>query len=374
MTEEFNIVGPSELVRYDLQFFADKDGKTEKPTPRKRSKAREEGQVVKSMEINTAFLLILMFSSLEIFGPYIYGRFTSIFENTYILLPELDNIFTNTYILEFVPHVLLEIIIIVAPLFAVALTVGITISYVQVGWHPTFKPLRPKFARLNPISGFGRLFSKHSIVELLKSIVKVAILSAVIYSSVIKEVDNIVLLMDMELLQMVQYIGKVIVDMGVKVGMFFIFIAAADYAFQRYEHEQNLKMTKEEVKDEYKMTEGNPEIKSKIRQKMREISLRRMMQEIPKADVVITNPTHYAVAIQYDSNIASAPIVIAKGVDYLALRIKTIAGENNIEIVENKPLARALYQTVDIGKEIPPELYQAVAEVLAFVYSLKNNK
>ncbi|NLK97235.1 MAG: flagellar biosynthesis protein FlhB [Epulopiscium sp.] len=373
MTEKINITEESELLICDLQFFADKDGKTEKPTARKRTKAREEGQVVKSMEINTAFLLILMFSSLEIFGPFIYGRITSIFEDTYILLPQLDNIFTNTYMLDFGPHIFSQIMIIASPLFAVALAVGITISYVQVGWHPTFKPLRPKFSRMNPISGFGRLFSKHSLVELIKSIIKVAIISAVIYSSVIDEADNVVLLLDMELLQMVQYIGKVIVDMGIKVGMYFIFIAAADYAFQRYEHEQNLKMTKEEVKDEYKMTEGNPEIKSKVRQKMREISLRRMMQEIPKADVVITNPTHYAVAIQYDSNIASAPIVIAKGVDYLALRIKSIAGENNIEIVENKPLARALYQTVDIGKEIPPELYQAVAEVLAFVYSLKKN-
>lgn len=373
MIEKINVIEEAQLLSYNLQFFADKDGRTEKPTGRRRSKARSEGQVVKSMEINTAFLLIFMFSSLELFASFMYGKIVSIFRNTYTLYPQLDNVFTNTYMVRFVPYILNQIIIIVAPLLAVAFTVGFTLSYIQVGWHPTSKPLRPKFSRLNPITGFGRLFSKNSLVELIKSIIKIAIIGSVIYNSVVDEVDNIILLMDTDLIQMIQYIGEVIIDMGIKVGIFFIFIAALDYAHKKYEHEESLKMTKEEVKDEYKMVEGNPEVKMKIKRKMLQASMRRMMQEIPKADVVITNPTHYAVAIRYDSNISSAPIVIAKGMDYLALRIRSIAGENKVEIVENKPLARALYQTVDIGDEIPPELYQAVAEVLAFVYSLKNN-
>ncbi|NLK20776.1 MAG: flagellar biosynthesis protein FlhB [Epulopiscium sp.] len=373
MNKKIRFDNQSNWLDYNLQFFADKDGKTEKATPRKRSKAREEGQVAKSMEINTAFLLIFMFAAIRLFAPFMYGRLTSIFERTYILYPKLDDLFVESYILKFVPYILTQILIIIAPLFAVAMIVGVTVNFVQVGWHPTLKPLKPKFSRLNPISGMSRLFSKHSLVELLKSIIKITIVSLVIYNSVIGEVKNIILLLDMDLMQMIKYIGKVIINIGLKVGMFFLFISAADYAYQRFEHEENLKMTKEEIKEEYKMTEGNPQIKSKIRQKMREASMRRMMQEIPKADVVITNPTHYAIAIQYDSNVASAPIVIAKGVDYLAMRIKTIAAESEIEIVENKPLARTLYQTVDIGQEIPPDLYQAVAEILAFVYSLKNN-
>jgi flagellar biosynthetic protein FlhB len=361
------------LLYFNLQFFADKDSKTEKPTPRKRSKAREEGQVAKSIEINTAFLLIFMFSALKIFAPFIYKRLTSIFNNTYMLFPQLDNIFNIPSMLKFASHIFGQILIITAPLFAVSMIVGLSVNFVQVGWHPTLKPLKPNFSRLNPIKGFSRLFSKQALIELLKSIGKVSIITAIIYNSIVDEMKNILILMDMELMQFIIYVGRLAVNIGLRVGVFFLFIAAADYFFQRYEHEQNLKMTKEEVKEEYKMTEGNPQIKGKIRQKMREVSMRRMMKDMQKADVIITNPTHYAVAIQYDSNIHSAPIVLAKGIDYLAMRIKNIAKENNIEIVENKALARTLYQTVDIGEEIPPELYQAVAEVLAFVYSLKNS-
>lgn len=373
MKTTHNSIGKYQRLSYNLQFFADKDGKTEKATPRKREKAREEGQVTKSMEVNTAFLLIFMFIGIKLFASFIYERITSIFDKTYILFPQLDDIFTDTYVLKFVPYMFIQTIIIIAPLFAIAMSIGLITNFIQVGWHPTLKPLKPKFGRLNPITGFSRLFSKQALVELLKSLGKVAIISIIIYSSIVDEIENVLLLLDMELMQFIQFIGNIAINVGIKVGLFFLFVAVADYFFQRYEHEQNLKMTKEEVKEEYKMTEGNPQIKSKIKQKMREVSMRRMMNDIPKADVVITNPTHYAVVIQYDSNISSAPVVIAKGVDYLAMRIKSIAGENHIEIVENKPLARALYQTVDIGEEIPPELYQAVAEVLAFVYSLKNS-
>ncbi|WP_242860842.1 flagellar biosynthesis protein FlhB [Defluviitalea phaphyphila] len=363
----------SQKLIYNLQFFADKEGKTEKATPRKRSKAREEGQVAKSIEINTAFLLIFMFAGLKLFGIFIYDKITIIFKNTYVLYSELDNIFNKTYILEFINNTIIQILIIVSPLFVIALIVGITTSYIQVGWHPTLKPLKPKFNKLNPIAGIKRLFSKRALIELMKAIFKVVVITIIIYNYIVDEIENIMLLIDMDLIEMVGYIGNIAINIGLRVGIFFLFIAVGDYIYQRYEHESNLKMTKEEVKEEYKMTEGNPQIKSKIKQKMKEISMRRMMEEIPKADVVITNPTHYAVAIKYDSNISSAPIVVAKGVDYLAARIKEIAGENNIEIVENKPLARMLYQTVDIGEEIPPELYQAVAEILAFVYSLKNS-
>jgi len=361
------------ILYYDLQFFADKDSKTEKPTPRKREKAREEGQVAKSMEINTAFLLIFMFAGLKIFASFMYKRITSVFKNTYMLFPQLDDLFNVSSMLKFASDIFTQTLIIVAPLFAISMVVGFSVNFAQVGWHPTLKPLKPNFDRLNPIKGFSRLFSKQALIELLKSIGKIAIIAVIIYNCIVDEMENLLLLLDMELMPFIIYIGSLLINIGLKVGLFFIFVAAADYFFQRYEFEQNLKMTKEEVKEEYKMTEGDPQVKSKIRQKMREVSLRRVIKDIPKADVIITNPTHYAVALQYDSSVHSAPVVIAKGVDYLAMRIKNIAKENNIEIVENKVLARTLYQTVEIGEEIPPELYQAVAEILAFVYSLRHS-
>ena len=166
--------------------------------------------------------------------------------------------------------------------------------------------------------------------------------------------------------------GNIIIEFGIEISIIFIVIGIVDYIFQKWKFGEDMKMTKQEVKDEYKNTEGNPEIKGRIRQKMREASQRRMMQDVPKADVVITNPTHFAVAIKYDAEVSKAPIVVAKGEDYLAQKIKEVAREHNVEIVENKPLARMLYHNVDIGAEIPPELYQAVAEVLAMVYHMKN--
>jgi flagellar biosynthetic protein FlhB len=301
-----------------------------------------------------------------------YRRLTSLFRDTYALYTSIDDVFEFQYITKYVPYVLEQILLIIAPLFGVAMIVGLIVNFVQVGWKPSFKPLKPKFSRLNPIQGFKKLFSPRSLIELFKAMIKVAIISAIIYQYLSKEIENIFLLLDMSIMESVRYIGNLAINIGLKIGMFFIFMAVADYAYQRYEHEKSLKMTKEEVKEEHKMSEGNPQVKSKIRQKMREVSMRRMMQDIPKADVVITNPTHYAIAIQYDADVASAPIVLAKGVDYLAQRIKSVAQENEIQMVENRPLARALYQTVDIGQEVPPELYQAVAEVLAFVYGLKN--
>jgi flagellar biosynthetic protein FlhB len=189
-----------------------------------------------------------------------------------------------------------------------------------------------------------------------------------------KEINSIQLLLNMEVLQAIAYVGNLIIDIGLMVGMYFLFLALADFVYQKFDLKKNLKMTKQEVKEEYKNSEGNPEIKGKIKQRMREASMRRMMADIPKADVIITNPTHFAVAIRYDKDKAVAPTVIAKGADYLAQRIKEVARDNNVEIIENKYLARTLYATVDIGREIPEELYQAVAEVLAFVYNLKNKR
>lgn len=363
-------------LKLDIQYFANDEGgeKTEEPTAKKQSEARKEGQVAKSVEISTAFLFIGMFYGLKMFAKYMYGNISDVMNFSFSLLPIInEGIVQEDYIHKLIVYIFGNILITVAPIFLISMTIGIITNLVQVGWHPTSKPLQPKFSKLNPISGFKRLFSFKSLFELLKSIIKLTIISVVIYGIIKDELNRIQTLLDMEILQAAIYIGNLIVDIGLAVGMYFIFIAAADFAYQKFHHHKDLKMTKQEVKEEYKNAEGNPEIKSKIKQKMREASMRRMMNDVPKADVIITNPTHYAVALKYDREKSSAPIVVAKGEDHLAKKIKEVAKQNNIEIVENKYLARTIYATVDIGKEIPPELYQAVAEVLAFVYNLKNS-
>ena len=363
-----------ELLVLNIQFFAEGGEKTEQPTSRKREKAREEGQVAKSMELNTAFLLLFMFSGIKIFAPYMYQKVLEIFQHSYVLFPMVEDVFTPTYILKFIPFILFKTILILTPLFAIALFTGLIINFAQVGWHPTLKPLQPKFSRLNPIQGFKKIISIRSLVELVKTLIKLSIIGLIMYNSISKQAHSIFLLLDMSVMQIIQFIGNIAINSALAVGGFFVLVAIVDFMYQKYDLNKQLKMSKQEVKEESKMSEGNPEVKGKIRQKMREASMRRMMQDLPKADVIITNPTHYAVAILYDKDKGAAPIVLAKGVDYLAQRIKGIANEYEIQIVENKPLARTIYATVDIGDEIPPELYQAVAEVLAFVYSLKQSK
>lgn len=362
-------------IKINLQYFANDEGgeKTEEPTSKKREDARKEGQVAKSIEVTTAFLFLSMFFALKLFSKYMYDAIFGVMHYSISLFPTInEGIYEEDFINKLIPYIFGKIMVIVAPLFIVAMIVGIVTNLIQVGWKPTTKTIKPKFSRLNPLEGFKRIISMKSIIELIKSFFKLAVISIVIYNLIKKEINSIQLLLDMEILQAIAYIGNLIITIGLTVGMYFLFLALADYIYQKFDLKKNLKMTKQEVKEEYKNSEGNPEIKGKIKQRMREASMRRMMADVPKADVIITNPTHFAVAIQYDKENAAAPIVIAKGADYLAQRIKEVARESNVEIIENKYLARTLYATVDIGKEIPEELYQAVAEVLAFVYNLKN--
>lgn len=363
------------MIKLNLQYFA-KEGpggeKTEKPTTKKRQDARKDGQVAKSQEINTAFLMIAMFTVLKIYAPYLLTKFKDFFVKIYSLFDK-NLEFTDIVVSNLIAEVFKNILLIAAPMLAIAMFIGIVANLLQVGWHPTAKPMRPKFSKLNPKNGIKKLCSLKSLVELAKTILKLAIIVPIIYVKISKNLGVIYSIYDLPVIQIAKLMLDIACDIGISVGMFFIVMALGDYIYNKYDHEQNIKMTKQEVKDEYKNQEGNPEIKSKIRQKMREVSMRRMMQDIPHADVIITNPTHFAVAISYDSDASSAPLVVAKGADYLAAKIKKIAKENEVQIIENKPLARTLYYTVDIGDEVPPELYQAVAEVLAFVYSLKNN-
>ena len=269
-------------------------------------------------------------------------------------------------------NAILELFLIIWPFLVFGFVITFIVTVYQVGWKVTGKPLEPKLSKFNPINGFKRIFSKDSLFELVKSIIKVGVIAYVAYSNIVDEADNLFILYEIELNQAIALVGNIIIEFGIEISIIFIIIGLADYMYQKWRFGEDMKMTKQEVKDEYKNTEGDPQIKGRIRQKMREASQRRMMQDVPKADVVITNPTHFAVAIKYDAEVSKAPIVIAKGEDYLAQKIKEVARENNVEIVENKPLARMLYHNVEIGAEIPPELYQAVAEVLAMVYHMKN--
>lgn len=264
--------------------------------------------------------------------------------------------------------VMLRLLIILLPVLLIGFAVAFVSDLFQVKWRPTSKPLQPKFSKLNPLNGIKKIFSAQSLVELVKSVAKILLIALVTYSYIKKKSGLLYALYDMSMMQAVNLIGETVIELGIRISAIYMIIAGADFMYQKYKFKNDMKMTKQEVKEEYKNAEGDPEIKGKIKARMREASQRRMMQAIPKADVVITNPTHYAVAIRYDTELAPAPIVVAKGSDYLAQKIKQIARENNVEIVEDKPLARMLFANVDIDKQIPPELYQAVAEILAMVY------
>ena len=363
-------------MRYNLQLFA-KEGaggeKTEAATPKKLQDARKEGQVAKSIEIITAFMLLGLFLGLKVFIGFIGEGFLRSFKDIYSSMARIVSDEVNLNIMcSIIGDAMYDICIISAPLMLIAFVVAIIFNIAQVKWEPTAKPLMPKFDKINPISGMKKLFSKDKLMELLKSVLKVGVLSYVVYDALKDQYGLLFELYQFTLTNAVVVIGNLIIDLGVKISAFFLIIAAIDLFYQKRKFAEDMKMTKQEVKDEYKNSEGDPQIKGKIKAKMREASQRRMMQALPDADVVITNPTHQAVALKYDKEKSTAPIVIAKGADYLAQKIKEIARENKIEIVENKPVARMLYYNVDVEQEIPPELYQAVAEILAYVYGLKN--
>ncbi len=364
-------------LKYNLQFFADGPGgeKTEPATAKKLNDARQKGQVAKSREIANGFGLLALFLVIKIWAGSIGTQFLEVFSAIYNKIPELvvswnghgpeqdvAVIFTN---------MLVRLLIMLVPIFIVAVLVAFLSDVAQVKWVIAKKAMEPKLSKLNPLSGFKRIFSMNSLVELIKSIAKIFIIGYVSYSFLRDKLSLLFTLYDMALMQAVQLVAELIVDLGIRISLVYIVLAFVDYAYQKYKFAKDMKMTKQEVKDEYKQSEGDPKVKGKIRQKMQEASRRRMMQQLPTADVVITNPTHYAVAIKYDPEVADAPLVLAKGADYLAAKIKEIAKENKVEIVENKPLARMLYANVEVGQAVPPELYQAVAEVLAFVYKLQ---
>jgi len=348
--------------------------KTERATPKKRRDARERGQVFKSTEINTAVCCLVMFSFLLLYWkPFI--------EKTAELIKAyLGNVAasanTGKVTIQLIQKVSVELMIrmaiILLPILGVALVTGLLVNIVQVGFLFTTKPLAFQLERISPLKGFQRIFSSRTLVELAKSALKIIVLSYVFYREYRVLILQLPSLMRTELYTSFLEILKIASRIALRMSMALAALAAFDYLYQWWKYEQDLMMTKHEVKEEYKLVEGDPLIKSRIRQKQRQMSAMRMMEQVPSADVVVTNPTHYAVALKYEDTVSSAPTVIAKGKDYLAQRIKEVARENSVELVENREVAQALYMYCDIGDEIPEELYQAVADILVHVYRLKN--
>lgn len=366
------------ILSYNLQYFA-KDGpggeKTEPATTKRLDDARKKGQVAKSREIVMGLSLLALFLILKFWIGNIGTRLLESFEMVYDRIPEAVTYWNGelpfSMLYALIQGVMLQILKILLPIFVIGFLVAFIGELVQVKWKVSSEPLKPKFNKMNPVSGLKKIVSLQSLVELIKSIAKIGLVTYLAYSTLKDKIGAIYLMYDMPLMQAIALMGDIVIDLGLKISILYMVIAFGDWIYQKWKFNEDMKMTKQEVKDEYKNAEGDPQIKGKIRQRMREASQRRMMQAVPEADVVITNPTHYAVAIQYDAERYDAPVVLAKGENYLAQKIKEAAKEAGVEIVENKPLARMLYANVEVGELVPPELYQAVAEVLAMVYQMQ---
>lgn len=359
------------LIAIDLQFFSEE--KTEQPTQKKKQDSRRKGQVAKSNEFGTAFLFLAGFGVLYLLASYfveeMFGYTRHLFNNE---IHDLE--FTLGELHPFFIRLVWQGVRVAGPILAAAFLVGLISQMAQVGFLFTAEPLKPKLERINPLAGFKRIFSKRAIVELLKAVFKIGLVAWVTWVLIRGQITAFPQLILLHPVEAVSFVGDIVFRIGLWVGITLIVIAAADYSFQRYEQGQNLMMTKKEVREELRQSEGDPMLRSRMRQRQREIASRRMMAEVPTADVIVTNPTHLAAALRYDAKREEAPVLVAKGAGRVAERIKEIAGEHDIPVVQNVWLARTLCDAVSVGMAIPETLYQAVAELLAFVYRLKHNR
>ncbi|MBM7598579.1 flagellar biosynthetic protein FlhB [Virgibacillus halotolerans] len=354
-------------LKLDLQFFAGE--KTEKATPKKRQDERKKGKVAKSQDINTAILLLSALMTLIIFGSSIKNTMTTLYEQSFTEFIHWE--LTENTLHQILSGTAMEAAKMLAPIMLVVIVAGFASNLMQIGFLFTGEPLKPDLKKIDPIQGAKRIFSIRALVELLKSLLKIVFIGSITFFVIWIYKDEMMMLAFKNAENALAFFGRITVIMGISATVALLFLAVFDYAYQSYDFEKNMKMSKQDIKDEHKNIEGDPLIKSKIKAKQRQMATRRMMSEVPTADVVITNPTHFALAIKYDEEKASAPIVVAKGVDKTAQRIKEIAKEHGVITVENKPLARSLYSVIDIGDSIPEQFYQAVAEILAYVYRLE---
>lgn len=343
--------------------------RTEPATPKRREEARKKGQIAQSREISSVLVLlsalgVFFFSGLHIFQG-LSDLMRGVFQNIATLRLQEGSI--SVFLFE----ILLQIFIILMPLMLAVVVAGIAANLLQVGFLFTLEPLTPKLSKLNPFSGIKRLLSLRSLAELSKSLLKVVVVGGIAFLMVKGELESIPSLMHMAVGETLSFFGRVSFKIGLYTCLTLIVLALLDYAFQRWQHEKSLRMTKQEVKDELKQREGDPAVKARIRGVQRDMAQRRMMESVPKADVVITNPTHLAIALKYDAEKMMAPKVTAKGAGFIAERIRELAKRNGVPVVEHKPLAQTLFKVVEIGGIIPASLYKAVAEILAYVYGLK---
>lgn len=342
--------------------------RTEPATPKRRHEARLEGKVARSQEINSALVLLAGLGLLSLAGPFMLERLATL---TRHLLAESGSVELRPellpgYFAGGVPQVLM----ILAPVALAILVVGLAANLAQVGFVASWKPLAPRFDNLSPTRGFSRIFSKQSFVELLKSILKVALVGGIAWMTLKPEIPRLASLVGESPLPLFGYAATLTLKLGLRVAVALLFLAVADYAFQRWEFEKSIMMSPKELEDEMRQTEGDPRVRARVRSIQRELARRRMMAQVPEADVVVTNPTHLAVALRYDRETMKAPKVVAKGARLLAERIKSVAREHGIPVVEDRPLARLLFK-VEIDREIPVALFRAVAELLAYVYRLR---
>jgi len=342
--------------------------RTEEPSSKRREDFRKKGQVAQSKEVQTAALLTLTLLFWLMYLPTFWQGFTSLVFAIWQASGEFEITPASTMSLSF--FLLQKIGLLLAPLFLLVVIVSFFSSFFQFGWLITSNPLLPDFAKLNPITGMARFFSKRSLIEVVKSVLKVLLIGWIAFSTVFDHFAEALTLIDASVGATLSYLGTTSALIMGKICAALILMAFLDFMFVRFELEEKMKMTKQELKEEFKESEGDPHIKAQIRAIQQEMARKRMMAEVPKADVVITNPTHLAVAIRYEAKKMDSPIVVAKGADHLAMKIREIARENNIPIVENPPVARLLHR-LDLGQHVPEDLFKAVAEILAHVYSLK---
>jgi flagellar biosynthetic protein FlhB len=361
---------PRYRLRMNLQLFAGE--KTESATPKKRQDSRKKGQVAKSAELPSSIILLACICCLMMLGPFYQKQMLAMFGDVFI--NRLNMSVTDANVLSMFGHYAQQMLMFLAPIFTVVIIFAFAAHYVQFGWLFTLEPLIPKLSKLNPLTGAKGIIGVRSIIEFFKSSLKLITVSLVVYMILWSEKKRFLDLAHMPVQDIFAFVADLTIRMGIFVAVLLLVIAVFDYLYQRYEYEKKLKMSKQDIKDEHKNMEGDPLIKGKIKERQRRMALMRMMQEVPKADVIITNPTHFAVALKYDGTKMDAPTVIAKGQDYMALRIREIAKQNDIITMENKPLARALYDRTEVGESVPADLFQAVAEVLAYVYQLKGRR
>jgi flagellar biosynthetic protein FlhB len=356
------------MIRLNLQFFAGE--KTEKATQKKRLDSRKKGQVLKSQDVTSAIVLLSVFLFLFFSAGYMRDRFFMFFSHTFTQYIPINLLDADTAMLIYV-DVIKEMAFILLPVMIVAVIAGVAGNLFQFGLLFTTEPLKFDLKKIDPIKGLKRIFSIRALIELMKSILKISFIGSVTFLIVWMNLENVLGLAFKGPWDTLSTVGQLAAVMGIAASFVLLFISILDFFYQKFDYEKNLRMSKQDIKDEHKNTEGDPIIKSRIKQRQREMAMRRMMQEVPHADVVITNPTHYAIAIKYNDGDMDAPVVVAKGLDFVAQKIKLIAKENEIVMVENRPLARSLYDEVEIGDRIPEQFFKAIAEILAYVYRIQ---